>query len=364
MKKNIENLSENDELENFIGDHLEIKNFVIHQLLKQAGKDEVFDKKAKACLNISLREKKFIGELDKSYHKKSSPIYGIFSGEFPDFRIKLDQYYTFKKNDFFDFSNQIMEIYKNILKLTITATGGFMLICEYVNNRTKKDLLLILMINNKEGYVIDEKTLTLSDIQNLDIHKVDVACLINLSDWKLISSNKTTDRVTYLSFVKGLKNVSQYFMKFVDVDNRTTSKESTSRLINALHAYLDEHVTEREERIRILDNVHNYCISRVGSNKEILLDDIAKLVNDDNPEYFVDRATDEEFSVSSVISGDKSSLKTLKYISYSDKNIKIEFDNNELDKTIFYDRETGILTFKEIPQGLKNDILDFYSNEK
>lgn len=363
MINNIENLTEDIEIEKFIGDHLEIKNFVIHQLLKQSGKDVVIDKNAKGCLNIALKEKKFIGELDKSYHKKSSPIYGIFSGEFPDFKNKLDEYYNLKSIDFFDFSKRIMEIYKNILKLTITATGGYMLVCEYVNNRTNKDLLLILMINNKEGYVIDEKTLTLSDIQNLDIHKVDVACLINLTDWKIISNNKTTDRVTYLSFVKGLKNVSQYFMKFVDVDNRTTSKESTSRLIAALHAYLDKNVKEREQRIRILDSVHNYCISKVEEKKEILLDDIGRLVNEDNPEDFVDHATDEEFSVSSVISGDKSSLKPLKYISYSDKNIKIEFDNNELDKTIFYDRETGILTFKEVPQGLKNDILDFYNYE-
>ena len=364
MSINTENeLSDTNEIENFIGDHLEIKNIIIHQLLKTAGKDEVNDKMARGNIAITIRERKFIGELDKSYHKKSSPIYGIFGGEFPDFRENLEKYHVNNEINFYDFSKVIMENYKKILKMTIPATGGFMLLCEYKNTRTNKDLLLVLMINNKDGYVIDEATLSLTDIQNLDIHKVDVACLINLSDWQIITNNLQTDRVTYLSFVKGLKNVSLYFMKFIDVDNKTTSKESTERLVKALQDYANSFISDREERISILDSVHNYCIYQLENKKEILLDSVARIINEEDPEDFIEFATEPEYAVSAVISGERNSLKAIKYISYSDSKFKIVFDNNELDKTIFYDKDTEILTIKDIPDELKASIMAFYSDE-
>jgi nucleoid-associated protein YejK len=171
-----------------LGDNLEIKNFVIHQLLKEATVRNVVSKKAKTLILIGDKEKTFLGNLDKSYHKKSSPIYGIFANEDPTFKDFLVHYIS-EKSKFYDFSVQVMDHYKKVLERTISATGGYLILCEYTNKTTSKDLLLVLMINNKEGYVVNEKDLTLENIKNLDLSKVDVACLINLTDWKNIEES-------------------------------------------------------------------------------------------------------------------------------------------------------------------------------
>lgn len=345
-----------------IGENLDIKNIVIHQLLKESGNRNVDPKEAKNLLQIGDKERIFLGNLDKSYHKKSSPIYGIFAEENPKFRNFLVDYIN-EEVSFFEFSKNVMTHYKKVLENTPAATGGYMILCEYTNTSTKNDLLLVLMINNKEGFVVNQKDLTLDNIENLDLSKVDVACLINLTEWNNIENENPTDRKTYLSFVKGMKNVSYYFMEFIDVDNKNTSSESTNRLINAIDDFANSEKWERDYKIKQRNKVYAYCHDCIDHKKEILLSTISGIIDPDNPEKFQDFATDDEHKVSAIISGDKARMKFLKTISYSDDDFKIEFDTKLLvDKTIHFDSKTKKLTIKNIPRQLEQKIIDLNNN--
>lgn len=343
-----------------VGDNLEIKHFVIHQLLKEATIRNVVSKKAKTLIPIGEKEKMFLGNLDKSYHKKSSPIYGIFANEEPTFKDFLIEYID-STGDFYDFSVNVMDHYKKILERTIAATGGYLILCEYSNKTTGKDLLLVLMINNKEGYVVNEKDLTLENIKNLDLSRVDVACLINLTDWKNIEDEDTSsDRQTYLSFVKGMKQVSYYFMTFIDVDNKKTTTESTNRLLKAFEEYSVEKSWDRNTKIQNRNAVFDYCHKCIDNKKEILLNRISQIIDPDNPEGFEDYATEEAHKVSSIISGDKTKMRKLKYVTYNGDNLKLEFDSSLLmDKRIHLDELSKKLTIKDVPQELIDKIKSF-----
>ncbi|WP_165384611.1 nucleoid-associated protein [Sphingobacterium corticibacterium] len=333
-----------------IGENLEIKNFVIHQLLKTAGFKEVKKKAADGLIAISEKEQVFMGNLDKSYHRKSSPIYGIFSGENPRFRDLLIGY-KLEEYDFLEFSKNVLDYYGSVLSLTPTSTGGYMILCEYTNKTSKNDFLLVLMINNKEGYVVNEKNLTLENIKNLDLSKVDVACLINLTEWANIENEEETDRITYLSFVKGMKQVSHYFMTFIDCDNKNTNSESSQRLLTAMNAFFEKEKYSRKKKSQLKNDVFAYCEERMKNKKEILLSYISQLINKDDPESFQNFAIGEDYKVSSVIGGDKAKMKQLKYVSYEGENYKIEFEKGAmlLDKTVVYDKKSNDLIFKNIP---------------
>jgi len=344
------------------GENLKVKNIVIHQLLKESGDRLVNSKLAKNLLNIGDKEKTFLGNLDNSYHKKSNPIYGIFADENPQFKSLLSEYLN-SNIEFFDFSKQITKHYEKILKATPAATGGFMVLCEYTNTSTENDLLLVLMINNKEGFLVNEKDLTLENVKNLDLSKVDVACIINLSDWKKIENDEPTDRKTYLSFVKGLKEVSFYFMSFVDVNNKNTSSESTNRLIKAIDAYGDQMNWTRDMKVLQRDKVFAHCQECMDAKREILLSTISVFMNVDDPTDFEDFCTDDLYKVSAIISGDRTRMKSLKTISFSNSDLKIEFDTKLLvDKTIHLDQKTNKLTIKNIPEQLKQKILELNNN--
>ncbi len=329
-------------------DHnIDLKGIVIHQVDKESGAKKAVLKKALGELKIEQKEKLFIGKINKSYFKKSSPIYGIFGNENPIFKNYLKEY--LEKEDFYSFSVSALSYYKTVLERTIPASGGFVIFTHFKNTENNYDYMLVLTINNKDGFVVSESDLTLQDIKNLDLSKVDVACMINLTKWKEIESGKDTESKTYLSFVKGNKDVSFYFMSFIDCENKTTSSESTQKLTTALEAYCIEKSYDRDTKIKKRNEIFQYCEKCMIQQKEIQLSVISALLDVENPEEFQIYASHEKFSVSAIISGDKSKLKTMKFVTYKDKKMTVEFDCNLLGKNVIYNSQKNELTIKDLP---------------
>jgi nucleoid-associated protein len=338
-----------------IGNNIDLKGIIIHQVIKDAGERRATPKLAKKILKIEEKEKVFISKINKAYFEKSGPIYGTFGNERPDFKNHLREYMT--KKNFYDFSTKALGHYKVILSDTIAATGGFVIFAHFLNTEKHFEYMLVMTINNKDGYVVSEDDLTIKDIKNLDLNKVDVACMINLTKWIEIESGDDTESQTYLSFAKGNKDVSFYFMSFIDCENKTTGAESTKRMTNALKDFYEEMEYDRETRLRKRNEIYNYCIGCLEQRKEIQLSAISALVDPENPNAFEEFAATEKYGVSAIISGDKSKLKTMKYVSFSDDTLKIEFDLDLLKKgRIIYNRVKNQLTIKEVPENLKNQI--------
>ena len=239
-----------------IGSNLELKGIIIHQAIKGTGDRNTVLKKATESIIVNEKEQLFIGRINKAYFKKSSPIYGIFGNGDVTFQNLLKTYLD--KKDFFSFTIEALSHYKKKLDATATATGGFMIFSHFFNTDNSCDYMLVLTINNKDGYVVSEADLSIKDIKNLDLNNVDVACMINLTKWDNITSGLDKESKTYLSFVKGNKNVSYYFMTFIDCDNKTTSSEATQKLTSAIEAYSKELNYDRETKIRKRNEIFLY----------------------------------------------------------------------------------------------------------
>src|SRR5690606_5632498 len=135
------------------------------------------------------------------------------------------------------------------------------------------------------------------------------------------------DSSTYLSFSEGNKEVSAYFLNFIDCDNKTTKTESTNRFLRALSEYLKKNVQDRDELIRKRNEVFNYATERLAKKQPIYLSGISALLNPENPEEFELFAGTEEFGVNPIVNANKTKLKPLKFISYKDNQITVEFDS-------------------------------------
>lgn len=336
-----------------IGSNIDLKGIIIHQVLKEAGLRGASMKNASQVIPITDKEQSFIGKLCKAYYKKSSPIYGVFGDENPKFKTHLNEYLT--KSDFFSFSISSVELYSKILKDIVPATGGFLIFSHFHNTDNKHDYMLVLTINNKDGYVVSETDLTIKDIKNLDISKVDVACMINLTKWDEIEREIDLESKTYLSFVKGNKGVSHYFMTFIDCDNKTTSAESSMRLTRAIEAFAKEKGYDRDTKLKKKNTIYQYCEDCMVQKKSIQLSAISALFDLENPNEFMEFAGDERFGVSPIVNGDKAKLKKMKYIMYKGK-YTIEFDSDSLGKDVIYNRQKNELTLKKLPQELVDQI--------
>jgi len=335
-----------------IGHNINLKNIVIHQVIKVQGNRNTTLKKASRLLKIGEKEILFIGRLNKAYHQKSNPIYGIFGNEDPTFKtlIKKCQY----DSDFYRFSIDALKHYEKVLKSQIASTGGFVIFAHFINIDNENENLLVLTANNKDGYVVNENDLTINDSKNLELNKLDVACMISLSKWKNIELGIDKESKTYLSFIRGNKDVSYYFMSFIDCHNKQTGTEASQKLVKAMNTYCEKY--DRDTRISKRNDVYRYCDSCITGNKEIQLSVVSALLDPDNPNAFQEFASNEQYGVSAVISGDRSKIKPLKYIMYKGKQLSVEFDCSLLGKDVIYNPGSKILTLRNLPQELIDQI--------
>lgn len=333
-----------------IGHNIILHDFVIHRIVKDAGSRNAVLKKAANTIKITDREKIFIAKVADAYYKKSSPMYGIFEENNSNnkFQEKLKLYEN-KQIDFYNFSLNSMEFYKLIITQSAPATGGFVVFAHYTNTDKNYEFLLVFAMNNKDGFFFDESSLTLKSIQNLDISKIDVASQINLTKWGNFDATKDLNTKTYLSFVKGIKGVSVYFMTFIGCENKTTSTKSSQKLACAVDGYCKSQNLDRESEIKLKDRVHNYCIECINDKREISLNAVSSIVDPDNPNKFKEFASGDDYEVDSIISGDKKVFKTMKTTRFQIKDsLLIEFNNELLDEQVFYNKKEKILTIKDI----------------
>lgn len=330
-----------------------IKGIVVHQVIKEAHTTNCKIHFADKVISPTCREELFVDNIRSSYYKKSNPTYGVFADNDKSFKDLLSKYIN--GGDFFQFSKEAANLYKIKIKDKAPATGGHLLFVHFSNTSDEQEYMLVLTINNKDGFVIDDN-LNIKDIKSLDLNKIDVACLINITKWNDISRGTDKDSKTYLSFVKGNKDISLYFMSFIDCNNNQTSSESTKRLITAIDEYCKEKGWERETAILKKNEIYDYCLKCVNIRKAIQLSAVSALFDNENPDGFREFAAQEKYGVSEIISGDSNRLKKLRYTFYKGEDLTIIFDNQKLDKTIIYDKRKKQLTFKELPEELINQL--------
>lgn len=333
-----------------IGANIDLKNIIIHRLTKDVGQDPSM-KCAPDVLTVTDVEKKFVGKVTETYQKKSSPTYGIFDDDEPEFKDLLHQFIG-EEWSFFEFTKKSMAHYKKVIKHIPSATGAFMVFAHYYNSKSACNYMLILAINNKPGYIVQD-TLTLKSTKNIDFSKIDLACIINLTKWSDFLAGNSADSKTYLSFVKGKKNISDYFMKqFIGCDNKQTNEEASTRLVNAINAYCKHKGLSEDDTKNVRNRAFDFCQDRMSQNSEIPLDGISAIIDGENPYDFTEFASQEEYEVSSMISGNKTVLKGLQRIKYKTPNLHIEFQQSLLDDSVFYNSQLKELTFKNLPAAL------------
>lgn len=334
-----------------IGYNINLIGFVIHKINKVAGERIATLRFAKDVIEPTDKEKRFIAVVSTAYYKKAAPTFGIFDDlESNKFQKGLLTYKQ-KQQDFYKFSCNCMEYYKESIKDVAPATGGFLVFAHYFDTEKKSEFLLVLAINNKDGYVFNEDELTIEDTKNIELNKIDLACQINITKYEGYQKASDSDIKTYLSLVRGNKDVSVYFMKFIGNANKTTSTESSKKLVNALDHFCKENNYSREQTVETRNKVSAYCKDCIKEKKEISLSSISALVDFENPSLFKEFASDENYSVDEIISGDSKVIRSIGSVRYKDKNgkLSIEFSNELLiEKQVIYDDKKKQLTIKNI----------------
>lgn len=339
------------------GHNITVTNIVVHKVNKMGGQKNTSLKLAAKELIIGKQEIYFVADIRASFQKKSKPTYGIFEdyNPFNGFHQQLTQYIG-GETDFLSFTQRSLQYYENLINKSAPATGAFMVFADFVLKDNKDRYILIFSINNDNGYNLSED-LTIQQILNLDLSKLDVAALINISKWQKYSVGHEEGVRTYLSFIKGKKNLSDYFLDFIGCADKSTNEDSSRQLVTALNRFLEEKGLSSEESKYKKKVVFDYCQSCMKEKREVLLDQISYLLDEEDPNAFAQFASSEEYGVGEIIKPDSSILRSLHFIEYRSEDLTLVFSNSLMSKKkIIYNANNKTLTIKELPESLINQI--------
>ena len=330
---------------------MSIINSVVHRLEKERNKKSLL-KLRDSILEVGEPLENLLFEIRKVYNKKTGKSYGIFKNDisiypFSDFlRQQIDD-----ELEFIEFTKKAMSLFKSKIDIANLATGGYVLFIHYEN------YLMVVMLNDKSGVTIDDKTLEVLDTNHLDLEKLHLAARIDLESWNLKDSQK------YLSFVKGRNSsdsVSLYFREFLGCTDYTDPKEQTQILLKVVDEFCSNKGYDNDEKQNYRQRVFDYCEKKRKQREPIYLEDLSHILDEENPDEFLQFANSEEYGLNSGFEPHRDTLQRLKRYVGEDTKLTIKFEAELLGKRIIYNSNDKSLLINKLPASLENQLDELY----
>ena len=303
----------------------------------------------------SLDIENFAKAISFSYHKRSSKEFAKFKeSPVPTYETLIKTYIDDTETDekFLNFSKDAANHLKDEMNKKPTSTGGYLIFADYtINDR----FIMAVLLNNKAGYTVDEDNLAINMIKELNTDQIAMAGFINMS----IYQNDSDER-RYLSFMKGVKNISEYFVAFVGADdNKETSREMTRTFIGSLKDYFKEKNYDVDEKTRLEQQVYNYCEDKRSNREPVTIQAISALLNPEETDEFFQFTQGEAYQLSTTIESiDKSQIDRLKLYKYSGDGISISFKRSLYDDNRISLIEGNSKLVITMPGSMKESIID------
>ena len=284
----------------------------------------------------------FTQEIESVYLKKNGKSYGIFQEYDTAYPFQnLLRSYTENQTDgtFVRFTKEASELFRKQLDNAQASSGGYLLFIHYENDAGTGYFALIVL-QDKNFYAIDPVSLELSSNINLDIQHLNIGLRIHLAGWLEHESLHTS----YLSFIKGKKDVSNYFVEFIGCKNFQQAAESTSKLLNAVNGYLSVREIDDAARRTTESNLHRY----LKTSASVSLDACANVINPDDPESFLEYMQKNNIEINDNFDADGRVIRSLVRVNYKSRELNFDFSKNLLDTNkVEYDAPNSRLIIKD-----------------
>lgn len=331
-----------------------LKHIIIHEVRRDSDSREMI-------FNLKSCENDF-GQTNDSRFKEN--FFGIFStaktnvgcfsldgdnGLKPPFEQYLEEYYT-NQISFVEISHRLAKLYKAKIDNLTNVNGGFLVIYEY--EKTSKPFLAVIVINKTKGVDINA-SLDLIASQIVDIDKLHLGAVIDISQWQTDNSTR------FIKFKKGVsKELRDYFQEFIGCEiDKDAAKIETAALKRAIQSFCDSNSITNDIKEKSLRDAHSYIVEKQRQGELILLEHIANHIFPDKSDDFL-RLAITDHNISNEIKIDKTTLRSYRKFSTKNAAFSLSFDRELLGKSIFFDKETEELKIKELPKDLINHLND------
>lgn len=319
-----------------------LNRIIMHRIDKTQHVTNAVARYKSSIFSVSNTLTEFADSLHETYNRKTSKQYANFyEGEnTPTFQLNLDEYLVNPSDEtFYSFSRKVTELLSNKMNDRTASTGGFVVIATYTTEH-HNEFILIALLNKKEGYT--EDNLDIVKIEQLNLDQLGMAGFVNITNYQ----NKDSS-FRPLSFMKGTREVTDYFANFLGADqNIETSAHMTELFVKVLNDYFTHKEYDANRRELLNQSVYTFCEERRKNKEEVNLEAISSLLDPNEPEEFFQFSQNEEnnYGLNTIIESiNKQELNKLKSFSYKGDGFRLTFNKELYNNSIRLDRNNRLI---------------------
>jgi len=159
---------------------------------------------------------------------------------------------------------------------------------------------------------------------------------------------------SYLSFIKGTREVSSYFRKFIGNTDLTSAKTNTVILNKAVNLFMRENEFTEDQKADTKQKLSNYFEKQFNLEEDIKLNAISAFLSQEQPTAFIEFVKNNDLEVS----GDyrlnkKSDFSTFHRGKIYGKGYRLTFEKNLIRKNKIIRQGNDVL-IKDVPEEILN----------
>jgi len=227
----------------------------------------------------------------------------------------------------------------------------------FMEHNEKQKLFYLFIVNQNEMLSIND-TLEITPSYSIDTGSSLSGLKLNITDWQ------ERPKYHYLTLVppKGNEVLSDALHDISGFGNYIDKAKSTRSFLDSVEAFAENVPEEKQKEYRA--KVIEYCEEQEAKDEAVHIPTLSKNLEGIDVDEFIrqmlpnnpvpDDSTDEN---DEEIMLDRRSLRRYVKFSGRDKDLSITFSTVQLNDTIFYEADTDTLIIKNIPKGLKKQLV-------
>lgn len=286
-------------------------------------------------------------QFNETYNATAGKGWGFFhaeSGAYP-LRGWLAKYLA-GGDDFLSFTRTAVEHLTRLMEESNLTTGGHALFCHYQQGMT--DYLIIALVQETEAVTMTQE-LHLMTVKRLDLDHIRLAARINISEWQNNPQSKQ-----YISYLKGKqgRKLNDYFRDFIGCQEGIDGPGETRTLLKAFSDFVESEDLGEESAREKTHTLVSYSMAQAKLGEPITLDELSELIDEDQPEAFVDFIKAADYGISDTLPPDKKTLNKFRRFTGRAEGLSISFEQHLLGSKIEFDEAGGTLTLRGLPNPL------------
>lgn len=328
-----------------------IRHAIVHLIDKKPDGNPAILHTRDSALAESEALNNLMFDLNTAYNARQGKGWGFFhpeSGAHP-FSGWLQKYVA-QELEFVEFTKQSVEHLTKLMEESNLSVGGHVIFAHYQQGLT--EYLNIALLHHSDGVSVGED-LGVSPTRHLDLSQLHLAARINLSEWKDNDKSRT-----YISYTKGKngKKASEYFRDFIGCQEGIDGPGETRTLLKAFADYVEHEDLPEESAREKTSALVDYATSQTKLGEPVSLEELSKLIDDDQPRAFYDHIRNKDYGLSPEIPADKRTLNQFRRYTGRAEGLSITFESHLLGSKIEYDSENGTLLIRQVPTQLLDQL--------